>query len=210
MEFKKYGLAANLLRAVRRPKPDDSTGLRGWVMGLVMKRAGAAAATANRIILLRDTDGDGIADLRTVLIQGLNSPFGMALIGDQLYVANTDAVVRFPYAVGDTNITVPGVKVIGLPAGTINHHWTKNLIASADGSKLYATVGSNSNVAERGMEAENGRAAIWEIDIKSGTFACSRPACATPTAWPGSRRARPCGRWSTSAMSSAAISCLII
>ena len=151
------------------PKPDDSTGLRGWVMGLVMKRAGAAAATANRIILLRDTDGDGIADLRTVLIQGLNSPFGMALIGDQLYVANTDAVVRFPYAVGDTNITVPGVKVIGLPAGTINHHWTKNLIASADGSKLYATVGSNSNVAERGMEAENGRAAIWEIDIKSGT-----------------------------------------
>ena len=151
------------------PKPDDSMGIKGWVMGLVMKRAGAAASTANRIVLLRDTDGDGIADLRTVLIQGLNSPFGMALIAGQLYVANTDAVVRFPYATGDTHIMASGVKVVDLPAGTINHHWTKNLIASADGSKLYATVGSNSNVAERGMAAENGRAAIWEIDIKSGT-----------------------------------------
>ena len=151
------------------PKPDDGKGIKGWVMGLVMKRAGAAAPTANRITLLRDTDGDGIADLRTVLIEGLNSPFGMALIDRELYVANTDAVLRFPYVTGDTKINAPGVKVVALPGGPINHHWTKNLIASADGSKLYATVGSNSNVAERGMEAEAGRAAIWEVDIKSGS-----------------------------------------
>ena len=151
------------------PKPDDGKGIKGWVMGLAMKRAGAAAPTANRITLLRDTDGDGIADLRTVLIEGLNSPFGMALIDRELYVANTDAVLRFPYVTGDTKINAPGVKVVALPGGPINHHWTKNLIASADGSKLYATVGSNSNVAERGMEAEAGRAAIWEVDIKSGS-----------------------------------------
>ena len=150
------------------PKPDDGKGIKGWVMGLVMKRAGAATPSANRITLLRDTDGDGVADLRSVLIEGLNSPFGMALVGDGLYVANSDAVLRFPYAVGDTRITAPSVKVVELPAGAINHHWTKNLIASPDGSKLYVTVGSNSNVAERGIEAEEGRAAIWELDTATG------------------------------------------
>ncbi|HJV92551.1 MAG TPA: sorbosone dehydrogenase family protein, partial [Azonexus sp.] len=124
--------------------------------------------SANRITLLRDSDGDGVADLRSVLLEGLNSPFGMVLVGNDLYVANSDAVLRFPYTAGDTRITAPGTKVVDLPAGTINHHWTKNLIASRDGSKLYVTVGSNSNVAERGMAAEEGRAAIWEVDIKSG------------------------------------------
>jgi glucose/arabinose dehydrogenase len=150
------------------PKPDDGKGIKGWVMGMVMKRAGAAAPSANRITLLRDTDGDGVADLRSVLLEGLNSPFGMALVGDSLYVADSDAVLRFPYTAGDTRITAPGTKVVELPAGAINHHWTKNLIASPDGTRLYVTVGSNSNVAERGMEAEAQRAAIWELDTRTG------------------------------------------
>jgi glucose/arabinose dehydrogenase len=150
------------------PKPEDGKGIKGWVMGLVMKRAGAAVPSANRITLLRDTDADGVADMRSVLLEGLNSPFGMALVGDGLYVANSDAVLRFPYAAGDTRITAPSVKVVELPAGAINHHWTKNLIASPDGAKLYVTVGSNSNVAERGIDAEDQRAAIWELDTKTG------------------------------------------
>ena len=150
------------------PKPEDAKGVKGWAMGLVMKRAGAGVPSANRITLLRDTDGDGVADLRSVLLEGLNSPFGMALVGDGLFVANSDAVMRFPYASGDTRISAPGVRVVTLPAGPINHHWTKNLIASADGSKLYVTVGSNSNVAERSIEAEAGRAAIWEVEVASG------------------------------------------
>jgi len=150
------------------PRPDDRKGIKGWVMGRAMKKAGAGVPSANRITLLRDTDGDGVADVRSVLLEGLQSPFGMTLVADQLYVANSDAVVRFPYSVGVTRITAPGIKVTDLPAGTINHHWTKNLIASADGTKLYVTVGSNSNVAERGMEAEIERAAIWEVDTKSG------------------------------------------
>ena len=152
------------------PKPEDAKGIKGWVMGLVMKRAGAGVPSANRITLLRDTDGDGVADLRSVLLEGLNSPFGMALVGDSLYVANSDAVLRFAYAVGETRITTPGLRVVTLPAGPINHHWTKNLIANADGSKLYVTVGSNSNVAERGIEAEAERAAIWEVDVKNGAY----------------------------------------
>lgn len=151
------------------PKPDDSKGIKGWLMGLVMKRAGAAVPSANRITLLRDSDSDGIVDLRSVFLEGLNSPFGMALVGNELFVANTDAVLRFPYQTGDTYIAAEGVKLIDLPAGPINHHWTKNIIASPDGSKLYVTVGSNSNVAERGMAVEEGRAAIWEVDIKTGT-----------------------------------------
>jgi glucose/arabinose dehydrogenase len=150
------------------PKPEDAKGIKGWVMGLVMKRAGAGVPSANRITLLRDTDGDGVADLRSVLLEGLNSPFGMALVGNDLYVANSDAVLRFPYASGDLRIKQPGLKVVELPAGAINHHWTKNLIASADGTKLYVTVGSNSNVGERGLEAEDERAAIWEVDVKNG------------------------------------------
>ena len=150
------------------PKPDDAKGIKGWAMKWVMKRAGAGTPSANRITLLRDTDGDGVADQRHVLLQGLNSPFGLALVGDQLYVAASDAVLRFPYKTGDTKITASPVKVMDLPAGTINHHWTKNLIASPDSSKLYVTVGSNSNVGERGMTEETGRAAIWEIDLASG------------------------------------------
>jgi glucose/arabinose dehydrogenase len=151
------------------PKPDDAKGIKGWVMQRVMKRAGADVPSANRITLLRDTDGDGVADMHTVLLQGLNSPFGMALVGNDLYVADSDAVLRFPYETGATSISQPGVKVVDLPAGTINHHWTKNVIAGADGTKLYVTVGSNSNAAENGIAAEAERAAIWEVDVKTGT-----------------------------------------
>ncbi len=150
-------------------RPGSSQGLKGWIAGLVMARAGATVPSANRITLLRDTDGDGVADMRSVLLDGLNSPFGMALVGNHLYVANTDAVLRFPYATGDTRIRAPGAKVVDLPAGPINHHWTKNLIASPDGRYLYVTVGSNSNIAERGMEVEAGRAAIWEVDAATGS-----------------------------------------
>lgn len=150
-------------------KPDDGNGLKGWIMGLVMKRAGATVASANRITLLRDTNGDGVADVRSVLLEGLNSPFGMALVGHTLYVANSHAVFRFPYTDGDARILAPGTKVVDLPAGPINHHWTKNLIASPDGRRLYITVGSNSNVAERGMDVEVGRAAIWEVDAATGS-----------------------------------------
>lgn len=171
------------------PKPEDGKGFKGWMMGIFMKRAGAATPSANRITLLRDTNGDGVADLRMPLLEGLNSPFGMALVGADLYVANADAVMRFPYAVGDTRITAAGTKVVDLPGGPINHHWTKNLIASPDGSKLYVTVGSNSNIAERGMEAEVGRAAIWEVDAKTGAHRIFASGLRNPNglAWDPSR-----------------------
>ena len=150
------------------PKPEDGAGVRGWITKLVMKRAGAGVPSANRITLLRDADSDGIAETRTVFLQGLNSPFGMTLVGGDLYIATTDAAVRFPYSEGATQITQPGVKVVDLPAGPLNHHWTKNVIASCDGSRLYVTVGSNSNAGENGLENEVGRAAILEVDPATG------------------------------------------
>ena len=150
------------------PRPEDSKGIRAWVMRQVMKRAGAATPSAERITLLRGLKADGSAETRTVFLQGLRSPFGMALVGNDFYVANSDAVVRYPYVAGATRIDAPQTTVAALPAGLRNHHWTKSLIASTDGAKLYATVGSNSNVAEHGIAAEEGRAAIWEIDAKSG------------------------------------------
>ena len=150
------------------PKPEDRKGFKGWVMKKVMARAGAGTPSANRITLLRDSDGDGIAEMKTIFLQGLHSPFGMALVDNDLYVANSDAVMRFPYRTGETQITEPGKKVADLPAGPINHHWTKNIIASRDGKHLFVTVGSNSNVAERGMSVEENRAAILEIDPASG------------------------------------------
>ena len=150
------------------PRPEDARGIKGWAMKLVMGWAGAATPSADRITLLRDADGDGIVESRSVFLDGLHSPFGMALVGRDFYVANTDAVVRFPYEEGQTQITAPGVKVVDLPTGPINHHWTKNLIASRDGSRLYVAIGSNSNVAENGIAAEEGRAAIWEVDPSTG------------------------------------------
>ncbi|MDW5444653.1 sorbosone dehydrogenase family protein [Polaromonas sp. SM01] len=150
------------------PKPEAGFSFRGWVMGVVVKRAGAGVPSANRITLLRDVDGDGQAETRTVFLQGLNSPFGMALVGKELFIANADALVKVPYEDGQTAISATPVKVVDLPAG-INHHWTKNVMASRDGSKLYVTVGSNSNVGENGMEAEVDRAAILEVDPRAGT-----------------------------------------
>jgi glucose/arabinose dehydrogenase len=151
-------------------KADGGFSLKGMIAGWFMKKAGAGVPSANRITLLRDIGPDGMAKTRTVFLEGLHSPFGMALIGKDLYVANTDAVVRFPYTEGATSITAAGVKVADLPAGPINHHWTKNIIASPDGSKLYATVGSNSNIAENGIDAETQRAGILEIDPKTGAL----------------------------------------
>jgi len=150
------------------PKPEDGKGIKGRFMKSAMKKAGAAAPSPNRITLLRDAHGDGIAETRTVFIKSLNSPFGMALSGNDFYVADSDAVLRFTYKPGDTEITEPGTKIVDLPAGPLNHHWTNNLIVSPDGSKLYVTVRSNSNVAENGIDKEEGRAAIWEVDTKSG------------------------------------------
>ena len=150
------------------PKPDDSKGIRGWVMEKVMGRAGAGVPSPNRITLLRDADHDGIAETRTVFLANLNSPFGMALVGNDLYVADSDKLLRFPYQPGETTIKDAGTKVVDLPGGSINHHWTKNVVASKDGSKLYVSVGSNSNVGENGLQAEEGRAAIWEVDRASG------------------------------------------
>jgi glucose/arabinose dehydrogenase len=150
------------------PKPEDGKGVKGFFMKLFMKRAGAGVPSANRITLLRDANGDGVAETRTVFLQGLNSPIGMALVGNELFIANSDAIVKVPYQAGQTQITGKPVKVTDLPAGPINHHWTKNIIASEDGTKLYATVGSNSNAAENGIAAEEGRAAIWEVDRATG------------------------------------------
>jgi glucose/arabinose dehydrogenase len=150
------------------PKEGGQGGIKAWVQGLLMSRAGAKTPSANRITLLRDTDGDGVADSKSVFLENLFSPFGMELIGNDLYVANADAIVKFPYEPGQTKITAPGTKVTDLPGGPLNHHWTKNIIASKDGRFLYATVGSNSNVGENGMEMEEGRAAIWEVDLSSG------------------------------------------
>jgi glucose/arabinose dehydrogenase len=152
------------------PKPEDKQdgGIRAWVQGLVMKQAGSKTPSANRITLLRDTDGDGVAETKGVFLQNLFSPFGMALVGDQFYVANADALMRFTYTDGATEITTPGTKITDLP-GQRNHHWTKSLVASPDGSKLYVGVGSNSNVAENGMPEEENRAAVLEIDPATGS-----------------------------------------
>lgn len=150
------------------PASDGGFSLKGWIAGKIMEKAGARTPSADRITLLRDTDGDGVADLKTPFLENLHSPFGMALVDDTLYVANADALVKVPYQPGQTRIDATPQQVTDLPAG-INHHWTKNVIASRDGTRLYVTVGSNSNVGENGLEMEQGRAAIWEVDRASGT-----------------------------------------
>jgi glucose/arabinose dehydrogenase len=150
------------------PRPEDAKGIKGWFFKRYQKKAGGAVPSANRITLLRDTDGDGVAETRSVFLSGLSSPLGIALIGNTLYVANTEAVVRFPYVQGQTRLTAPPTRVAALPAGPINHHWTKNVVASPDGSKLFVAVGSNSNVGENGIDKEQGRAAIWQVDLRTG------------------------------------------
>lgn len=157
-----------LVAETNAPARPAKTGLRSTIERLVMKQAGAGGPSANRITLLRDSNGDGVAETRSVFLSGLNSPFGMALVGQDLYVANTDAVLRYPYRTGETRIAAAGARLTALPAGPRNHHWTRTLAASPDGSRLYASVGSNSNVAEHGMAEEEGRAAIWEIHRATG------------------------------------------
>ncbi|WP_454629784.1 PQQ-dependent sugar dehydrogenase [Bradyrhizobium cenepequi] len=151
--------------------------ITGWVQGF----AGAKAPDANRITLLRDTKGDGTPDVRSVFLDHLNSPFGVALVGHDLYVANTDAIVRYPYQDGQTTITAPGTKLTDLPGGPIDHHWTKTLLASRDGTKLYVGVGSNSNITENGIQAEYERAAIWEIDRATGAHRVFASGVRNPT-----------------------------
>ncbi len=138
-------------------------------MKMGMRWAGAGGPSANRITLLRDTDGDGVAETRSPFLTGLTSPFGMALVGEIFFVANTDGVLRFPYKNGGMEITGDGEKLADLPAGPVNLHWVKNILASADREHLYASIGSNSNIGERGFENEDGRAAIQKIEIATGT-----------------------------------------
>ena len=149
-------------------RPDEGKGIRAFFMRIFMRQAGAEVPSPDRITLLRDADGDGVAETRSVFLSGLHSPFGITLVGDNLYVADTDAVLRFPYRSGEASISTAGQRVVALPAGRYNHHWTKNVIASRDGRRLYVTVGSNSNVGEHGIAEEEGRAAIWEVDLATG------------------------------------------
>jgi glucose/arabinose dehydrogenase len=141
---------------------------KDYVESKVKALAGSSAPGGNRIILLRDSTGTGKPDIRTVFIDHLNSPFGVVLVGHDLYVADTDAILRFSYTPGETRISSAGVKLTDLPAGPIDHHWTKSLAASPDGSKLFVGVGSNSNITENGLAVEEGRAAIWEVDRRTG------------------------------------------
>jgi glucose/arabinose dehydrogenase len=151
------------------PRSSGYSGIKGWFFNRFQKKAGGAVPSANRITLLRDADGDGVAETRSVLLRDLSSPFGMSLVEGVLYVANGDALVRFPYSPGQTEITAAATKVVDLPGRPLNHHWTKSLIASLDGTRLYVGVGSNSNAAENGIENEERRATILEIDPQAGT-----------------------------------------
>ncbi len=142
----------DVLVAETNSPPREGGGITGWVMGLLLGQAGADVPSPNRITLLRDTNNDGVADQRSVLLTGLNSPTGMALVGNWLYVANTDALVRFPFTPGQTRITAKPEKIIGLPGG--GNHWARNVVAALDGKTLFVSVGSSSNIAENGLEAE--------------------------------------------------------
>jgi glucose/arabinose dehydrogenase len=144
----------------------ETQGLTDWIARKLIMNAGGGGKSANRITLLRDADGDGVAEFRSVLAtaeNGLNSPVGMQLVGETLYVANTDALIAFPFKPGDTKIAGKGQKIIDLPATLPNNHWVRNVIAAPDGKRLYVTVGSNSNIGENGMESEKNRAAILEV-----------------------------------------------
>jgi glucose/arabinose dehydrogenase len=157
-----------LVAETNAPPSEGQRNVSQMITDIVLKIVGAGVASPNRITLLRDADRDGVAETKSVFLEGLNSPFGMALVGRHLYVADTDALFRFPYHDGDTKVDAPGVKVTDLPAGPINLHWTKNVIASVDGTQLFVTVGSNSNVGEKGFDDEKDRAAILAVDPKSG------------------------------------------
>ena len=158
----------DVLVAETNSPPRKNKGVEGFIMKTLMSKAGAGTPSANRISLLRDADGDGTAEVKTALLEGLNSPYGMALVGDTLYVATTDAVMAYPFAPGQTKITAAGRKIATLPAGAPNNHWTRSLLASADGTLLYVGIGSATNIADKGLEAEKGRARIVEINLETG------------------------------------------
>ncbi|MGK2910776.1 MAG: PQQ-dependent sugar dehydrogenase [Sphingobium sp.] len=160
----------DILVAETNSPPREATGIKDRIMGFFLSKAGAAGASANRITLLRDANGDGKAEVKTAFLTGLNSPYGMALVGNTLYVANTDALLAFPYQPGETKIVAKGRKVMNLPASGPNYHWTKNLLASPDGSLLYVAVGSNSNIGENGLDNEANRANIIEVNLKKGGY----------------------------------------
>jgi glucose/arabinose dehydrogenase len=162
-------------------KDKMAQGIKGKGMKWEYKRAGAGVESPNKIILLRDADGDGVAETKTVFMSNLFSPFGMVLVGDTLYIADADAILKVPYKSGETQVTDKPVKVADLPSGA-NHHWTKYVVASPDGKKLYATVGSDSNIGDNGMAAEEGRAAVWEIDIATGSKRLYASGIRNPTA----------------------------
>ncbi|MBB5042317.1 PQQ-dependent sugar dehydrogenase [Shinella fusca] len=148
----------------RRPKDL----VMGWIQSL--STGGGGDQPSNRITLLRDADGDGVPEVKSVFLDHLDSPFGVALVGNDLYVANTNAIMRYPYRTGETAITAKPTMLTALPGGPIDHHWTKSLVASPDGTKLYVGVGSNSNITENGIQAEENRAAVWEIDRTTGAW----------------------------------------
>lgn len=152
------------LDPITRPKNIVMT----WIESMVT--SGGGGGPGNRITLLRDTNGGGKPETQSVFLENLYSPFGVSLVGSDLYVANTDAIVRYHYNTGDAKITEAGTQLTALPGGPIDHHWTKSLVASPDGSLLYVGVGSNSNITENGMEAEKNRAAIWEVDRATGRW----------------------------------------
>lgn len=158
----------DVLVAESNKPPTAPEGITDVVMGWLMKRAGAGVPSANRITLLRDTNADGVVDVRSVFLKGLNSPFGMALVDDRLFIGNHDAVVSFPYVTGQTAITAKPTEIVKLPGG--GNHWAKNIVASEDGKRLYVAVGSASNIGERGMEAEDHRANILEVSIEARTM----------------------------------------
>lgn len=158
----------DVLVAETNSPPRDSPGVEGMVMRWLMAKAGAGVPSANRISLLRDADGDGKAEVKTALLEGLNSPYGMVLIGDTLYVANTDAVMAYAFTPGQTKITGKGRKVIDLPSAKPNNHWTRTLLANADGTRLYVGIGSATNIADKGLAVEKGRARIIEINLEDG------------------------------------------
>ena len=158
----------DILVAETNSPPRDNGGIEGWVMKHLLGRAGADTPSADRITLLRDGDGDGEVDLRSTFLKGLNSPFGMAVIDDKFYVADTDAVLVFPYQPGATEISRKGQKLYALNAKAPNNHWTRNLAVSPDNTKLYISVGSNSNVGENGLETEKGRAMVIQYDLTTG------------------------------------------
>ena len=177
----------------KSPPPEPVKRPKDPIVAFVKNKATSypgGTKSASRITLIRDANGDGTPELQQTLLDNLNSPFGVTWVDGTLYVANTDGVVGYPFTPGQTTLTAPGRLLVPLPGGPINHHWTKSLVASPDGSKLYATVGSNSNIVENGWDAERGRASVWEIDRQTGLareFATGLRNPNSPSFYPGTK-----------------------